>query len=144
MIDAYKYNRKHLKLIKDFTRNAYFETQNVKEFTKEIDRIINFFRTEEEKAFCLSVIIFSANIIPYKQIPGDPVKISTDEYKNLLLAHKDKSDLILYLVSLPFFDWNEAASQLLQVLDDNVDNKKLRVALLSLFMTAKIKEETDS
>ena len=64
------------------------------------------------------------------------------EYKQLLLAHKDKAELILYLVKLPFFDWNEAASQVLQVIDE-VGPKKLRVALLSLFMTAKIKAETE-
>jgi len=140
--DWNEYNRKYTKMVSDFTRNAYFETKNLHDFTNEILRLIDFFKTEDEKSFCIATTIFTTNIIPYREIPGDPVRISEEEYKQLLLAHKDKSELILYLVKLPFFDWNEAASQVLQVVDE-VDNKKLRVALLSLFMMSKIRSERE-
>lgn len=134
-------SRKYARMVGDFSRNAFFSTRNSKEFSGEILRLLDFFGTENEKAFCLATVTYSTNIVPYHNLPGDSVRISDEEYKQLLLANKDKANLVRYLVNLPFYDWTEAASQVLQVIDD-VTDKKLRNALLSYFMTLKIKEMT--
>jgi hypothetical protein len=143
-IDVDEWNdldRKYTRMVMDFSRNAFFSTNNSKEFSGEILRLLDFFKAENEKAFCLAIVAYSTNIVPYHNLPGDSIRISAEEYRQLLLANKDKAALVKYLVNLPFYDWTEAASQVLQVIDD-VTDKKLRIALLSYFMTLKIREVT--
>ena len=123
-------------------RNAFFSTENSKEFTEEILRFIDFQKKPEDQCYCLAIILYDTNIIPYHNLPGKPVRISYDEYKQLLLSHKESAELIGYLVNLPFFDWVEATSVLLQVIDDAKD-PKLRIALLSYFMMAKMQSNQE-
>jgi hypothetical protein len=131
-------NRKLTGIVTDYSRNTFFTTKNSHEFATEILRFLDFFPPENEKIFCLATILYASDIIPYHNLPGDTIRISDEEHRALLLANTEKAELIRYLVSLPFFSWNEAASQVLQVVD-SVEDKKLRIALLSYFMIAKIK-----
>ncbi len=134
-------NSKLLVIVNNYVRNAFFSTKNSQEFAAELLRILDFFADPDEKAFCLAVVLYTTSVVPYHNLPGDAITLTEDEFKQLILANKDKSELMRYLVELPFFDWTQAASQVLQVIDDCGDNKKLRIALLTLFMMAKTNAE---
>lgn len=139
-LDAGRWNDLDSKLtviVHNQVRNSFFSTKNSKEFATELLRLLEFFSAPDEQTFCLGTVLYTTSVVPYHNLPGDPVTLTGDEYKQLILANKDKSELMRYLVELPFFDWTQAASQVLQVIDDCGDNKKLRIALLSLFMMAK-------
>jgi hypothetical protein len=128
-------------MVNDHIRNAFFSTANSRDFAGELLRLVEFFPDPEEKTVCLGTALFSCNIVPYHNLPGDPVTISQEELQQLLLANKNEAELIGYLVMLPFYDWTQAAAQVLQVID-STDDKKLRVALLTWFMVQKVNSES--
>lgn len=129
------------KIVKDQVRNAFFATSNSKQFATELLRILDFYCDPDDLTFTLGTALYSCDVIPYHNLPGDPVQLSNDELTQLIAANKDRAELIKYLVSLPFFDWTQAVSQVLQVIDD-VEDRKVRIALLTLYMIRKKEEWT--
>jgi hypothetical protein len=135
-----KLAKKLQNIVTDHIRNAFFATTNSKDFAAELLRLLEFYTDPDEQTFCLGSALFDSNVIPYHNLPGDPLSISNEEFQQVILANKEKADLIHYLVRLPFYDWTQAVSQVLQVIDD-VEDKKLRIALLTLYMIEKIKSQ---
>lgn len=123
-------------IVKDHVRNAFFSTNNSKDFAAELYKLYEFLSEPDEVTFALGTTLYSCAVIPYHSLPGDLFDFADDEFKQLILANKEKSELINYLVRLPFYSWTQAVSQVIQVIDD-VDDQKLRVALLTLYMIAK-------
>lgn len=141
-LDAQTWNELNTKLgqiVHNHVRNAFFATKNSNEFAVELLRLLDFFVNPDEKTFCFGTVLYGTSVVPYHNLPGDPVILTDAEFNQLILANKDKSELMNYLVELPFFDWTQAASQILQVIDNCGDNKKLRIALLAFFMMKKVK-----
>jgi hypothetical protein len=122
-------SKSHSDMINGHLKMAFFKSQTVKDFAKEIFRLIDFFESENEKTYCLAKALFSP-YIPYRQLPGTPVHMTNAEFKQTIESERARIQLIEYIIELPFDEYSERASMLLQVLDDTTD-KNVRVALLA-------------
>lgn len=129
----------HAPLLDAHLKMSFFKSQSANDFSKEILRLVEFMSTENEKTFVISYALYS-DYIPYRQLPGTPTHMSNEDYKHKLRAGKDRFELIQYIIALPFDEFTERASMLLQVIDDTTD-RSLRVALLASAWQ-KIEEKT--
>lgn len=121
--------RSHSDLVNGYLKMAFFKTSTAREFATELLRIIAFMPTEEEQTYALAKALFSP-YVPYRQLPGTPVHMSDVTFRQKLASEKTRLELIEYIIGLPFGEYTEQASMLLQVLDDTAD-PEVRVALLA-------------
>jgi hypothetical protein len=121
--------RTHVDIINGHMKMAFSRTSSAKEFATELLRLIDFLEEDNEKTFALAQILFSP-YVPYQELPGTPVHMSSAEYGHKLQSDRRRTELVNYIMGLPFDERTERASLLLQILDDTQDNE-LRVALLA-------------
>ena len=122
-------NKFHIDTVQGHLRMAFFKNRTVEGFAREILRLVDFFQEDNEKAFVLAAAIYSP-YVPFKQLPGTPINMSYKELIHKLESSKDHLELIEYIIDLPFSEYTERASMLLQVIDDTKD-RGLRIALLA-------------
>ncbi|MCK4563158.1 MAG: hypothetical protein KAU94_00630 [Verrucomicrobia bacterium] len=116
-------------MVNGHLKMAFFKSQTAKDFAVEILRLVDFFPSEDEKTFALAKALFSP-YIPFHQLPGTPIHMTVAEFRQKLASEKDRLELIEYIIELPFDEYTERASMLLQVLEDTPD-EDVRVALLA-------------
>jgi hypothetical protein len=121
--------RTNAAMVDGFQKMAFFRSRTAEDFAAEILKLLDFFSEENERTVALAVTLWS-EYVPFQELPGAPVHMSTAEYQHKLASEDKKTRLIDYIIGLPFDERTETASMILQVIDDSVD-KDLRVALLS-------------
>jgi hypothetical protein len=119
----------HSDIVNGYMKMAFSKTNDVKGFASEILHLIDFLSEDNEKIFACAKVLFSP-YVPYHELPGTPVHMTTREYKHKLASDPKRIELVEYITRLPFDERTETASMLLQVLDDTQD-KGLRVAILA-------------
>jgi len=121
--------KSHSDMVNGHLKMAFFKSQTALDFAKEIIRLIDFFTSEAERAYTLAKALFSP-YIPYRQLPGTPIHMTQSEFRQKLESEKNRLELIEYIIKLPFDEYTEQASMLLQVLED-AQSKDIKVALLA-------------
>lgn len=119
----------HSEMVNGHLKMAFFKTTSVQDFAAELMRLIDFFQDEDEKTYIMAKALYSP-YVPYHQLPGTPVHMTGTEYKHKLDSDPHRTQLIDYIMGLPFDERTERASMLLQVINDT-DDESLRVALLA-------------
>ena len=136
----------HSEMVNGFLKMAFFKTHNVKDFAKEIFRLVDLFQADPEKTFIYARVLYS-QYVPYFELPGTPVHMTDSEFRHNLESAEQQVKLIRYICRLPFDEYTERASMMLQVIDGAGDNKSLRVALLAaglnLVVKSAIKKATE-
>jgi hypothetical protein len=112
-------------------RTAFFKARDAKGFAADMLKLLDIYDDDKVKAFLLGALIFRSPFVPYRQLPGEPVKMPQHDFDHILAANQSEADLISYVSRLPFPTVVEHASLLLQVIDA-VQKKEVRVALLAL------------
>lgn len=120
-------------MIDGHLKNAFFKSRSVKEFSAQLIKLLSFFETETEQIICLAKYIYSP-YIPFKELPGEPVRLTDEKYMHLLESNKEKIQMIKYICNLPFFQKMEEISHLLHILSE-IDDHSLECALLSYYCT---------
>jgi hypothetical protein len=118
-------------LAEEFMRTAFFKSSNAHEFALEIVRFLQLFADDKIQTFLLSALVFSSPYVPYKELPGQPVKMTQHDFDHIIQANPDSAGLVRYISALPFHTVVEHASMLLQVLDEE-KKKEVRASLLGL------------
>lgn len=108
---------------------TFLRTTTAPEFAKGALKVLDLFDTDNEKTFAIASIMFSP-YVPYRQLPGRIVPISSERFDHLVQANKGQVELIEYAINIPFNKTTEVASLLLPILDKEQD-QEARVALLA-------------
>lgn len=116
-------------LISAHLKMAFYQSNNAKEFAGKALRLLDLVDGDDEQTFVISGILFSP-YVPYMQLPGEIVQMSTERFSHLIQSNKEKANLIRYVIGIPFTKTTELASLVLPVLDDE-PNKEVRVGLLA-------------
>ncbi len=117
------------RLAHEHFRVAFFKSHTVQDFSKGILKVIDHFEDHEEQTFVLGTCLFSP-FIPYRELPGEPVRMTAQSIHHILNSSPKMQELIEYICEIPFSTTPELASMILQVLDD-VPEKNARVAFLA-------------
>ncbi len=119
----------HYDAISSHLTMAFFKSHSALDFSKHVVRMLNLFDVDDEKTYALATTI-SSRFIPFKELPGEPVRMSSHQFQHIIESHREKSDLIKYILKVPFPSKAELASMILQVVDDEPE-RTTRVALLA-------------
>ena len=131
-------NTTHLDIVQGHLKMAFLKTNNAIDFAGEVIRLIDFLDGRDEKIFALASTLFS-RYVPYKELPGTPERIPQHKSEHLLEGNKEVTEMIKYVVGLPF-TVIESSSLILQILD-SVKNNELRISLLAFYVSVIIANE---
>lgn len=121
-------------LLNSHLKSSFFKSKTAIEFATQFLKVFHILDDEKEKIYAISIILNSP-YVPYKELPSDIVRMTQHQFEHLVESNKEKSDLIKYVVGIPFKTTVELASLVLPILDDE-SNKEVRVALLGLTYSA--------
>ena len=86
------------KMIDAHLKNSFFNSRSVNEFSKQILKLIKFYDEENEKIYCLLHCYYS-DYIPFHELPGTPLRLSDERFRNLLDSNQEKKDKINELIN---------------------------------------------
>jgi len=136
------FSRRYFETVSSFVKSTYFSTSSIEEFSSEMFRFIYFFKEKEERIYVLSSVLFHA-VMPYRKLPAKPLHLTNEVLSHLLTSNSERHDTIEYISKLPFDQYSEEVSMVLQVIDECGNNRSLRVALLTTYVLAKIQNTSN-
>jgi hypothetical protein len=117
------------KVVHEYLVRTFYRTTDARGFADHALRLLDLFELDSEKTYALAMTLHSP-FVPYRQLPGKVVAMSSEKFIQLLKANQDKVDLVEYAASLPVHKTTDVASLVLPILD-SVDSQEARIALIA-------------